>query len=109
MGSMTLEIDERYPPYDAVNDARVVARENAAGRVKVANGDGWEMQIDVPRPGGSMPPSDVPMDEWDDVPGLNKSETDAFVADIKNWTNGRQVNREQLSGGQYERITVKYD
>lgn len=109
MGSMTLEIDERYPPQEVLSEATRAARENVAGRVSVEPGDSWTMVIDVPRAGTSIPPTDVPMDEWDDVSPPSEQELNSFVESVRNRSNASDVNRENLGGGQYERITVKYD
>lgn len=100
--------DERIAPTTVVQEAKAISRENVAGRVKVEPvSDGWKVTIDIPKEDSSLPPTDVPMDEWHDCGVPTSEELTAFRDDIDAVASTDSINVEESAD--YERRVLNYD
>jgi hypothetical protein len=109
MSDSTLTIDERTAPSMTINHAQRIADADRAGRVSVEHDGSWKIVVDVPMTETTVPPNDVPMDEWDEnVSAASDDDIDALKNQLDVLTGDATVESAELRGD-YERLVVRYD
>lgn len=112
-----LDIERRAPPNNVALEARAVAAQQVAGRVKIEPDDsgGWRVVADGKRsPSAQGPPVDVPGREWDDDGSkpIQGQDFQDFVEQVKERAGSRKqytANEQRSDAPGFWRITLNYD
>lgn len=111
-----LDIEQRAPPSEISLEARAVASQGKAGRVKLEpdGSGGWRVIADGKANPGQGPPVDIPAQQWDDenTPALGQQDFDDFAAEVADLAQSRkQITKNHGRAGApgYWRITLNYD
>lgn len=113
MSETTLDVDRRGPPSSVTLEARAIATQGVAGRVKINSKEsGWLVLIEGYRADGNqIRPNGIRDSEWDDsVDPLTEDEFDDFVEIVEGAANDREdmeVSFEETDN--HWRITLTYD
>jgi hypothetical protein len=113
---MAAEIERRSPPDTVTREAKDIAAQGIAGRVKIEpdGNDGWRVVVDGTTNSSRGPPADIANDKWDSdgIPAVTKRGFDEIEEKIKEKSKNRKqitATHGRASAKGYWRVTINYD